>query len=688
VALEAGLRWPPEYVPAHRLYQELHRASHRGHVVWERYRDERRRHPDSARAVYLFGRLLPEADAQEAAFRRTIRLDPSLSWGHHGLATLDRLAGRLDDAREGYRRAMALAPGQMDHALGLAETEREAGDVEAAAAAARKASEIDPTDPRPWALLARLRELDGDARGALGLARRAYGLAPESGGYRRAWRTLVLAHGGEKELRAALRIEGERLRSGEDAERRADAGLYRIRLGDLEGGAADLRRALDGGADRGEVARPLRLALVRLGRYAEALRVDEAVAPRELRRAPGNVLGPLWRALEETVARRGATRVELGEAMAAVGWLEEAAAVYRRALVERPDDEAARRGLGRVLAMLELLGRLRLGLARGYRDGGDGDLDAFLEEAEGWVARLGFEGRPSKAARRVYPFLGELVDGRPGRSDLHDLLLRYGHGLVLGQRSGRPVEGLLGEAVAVELDRRVRLLSTEVVYDRLVLAHVRVGTRRTADGSRDYSGAALEGFSVLNLDEIRERPYGGRLDEPVPVWRPSDPADRASIHWPGGLPDRLARDLPTETRAVRLDVVLKHEEGHLLDAARYLPVLRNPFEGLGLLTRSGFSPSEIEAWLEGNAQLVAMAEAREPRAALHGLVALGIRRDAAPPHSRGYHDVLRELVARVGDDPGRYGLDPEKNLLQQLHLLGDEDLRKLARSILEERGLR
>jgi hypothetical protein len=330
-------------------------------------------------------------------------------------------------------------------------------------------------------------------------------------------------------------------------------------------------------------------------------------------------------------------------------------------------------------------------MRRGYRKdtGGTGDLDDALSDAAAWMRRAGLAGDARRAARISYPFVGEIVDGRrPGASDLHDRLLECGLLLVLGQAVGHGPEALLGEAVTVERDARIDVLGRELVCDRLAVANVRVGSRYSAGGRGDLSGLALEGFYLVNLDEIAPGPYVGERRPVIPPWRPSDPEDRLSLDWPGGVLVRLGAHLPEDGLEVRRAMIARHEEGHLLDAARYLPISAHLWEGLRLVAGAGFSPERIQGRLEGDAQLVSLATAPQPRAALFTLVATGHRRDASPPHSRGYHEVLREMVEIIAERPDDFReIDPEANVLQQLDRLTEEQLRDLARILLARRGL-
>jgi Flp pilus assembly protein TadD len=696
--LRRSLTWRPPFIPAHRAYQELMRARGLGHVVYERYRAGARERPDSAAAQYLLGRLLGDLDRQERAFRRAIRLDDGLSWGHHGLGVVKRRRGRLEAARRCFLRARGRAPNEAEHAIALADLERVAGRLEEASRVARISVELDVASALAWSRLSQIEARRGLGPEALEAARRACVLTGEGRWHRAAFRRCVLALGSRDDVAAALEAQSVRLASGaEDSTRLVDVGLYRVRLGDLVGGVAALKKAETLGADVREIVGPWRRALVRLGRFGEALRVDGLAVPSDLRDGEGNLMAARWdhaRTCAAEADRRpgnvGARR-RLGEALLTLGWHEEAMDVLVAADTASRGASDVSRALGRALAVRSVVERFAVAMKRGYReDGGDGaGLDAALADVGRWMRRAGLEGDPTRARRTTYPFAGELVEGRrSGSSDLHDLLLEHGLLLILGQPAGHAPEALLGEAVSIEHDLRIEVLGQELICDRMIVANMLVGSSRSVGGAGDLSGLALEGFYLLNLDEITSWPFATPPKDPIPPWRPVEASDRDSLDWPGGVLGRLGAKLTDEAKDVRLDLIARHEEGHLLDAARYLPIGSHLWAGLRLVAGLGFSAKRVQGRLEGDAQLVALAAARHPHAALYALIASGHRRDSAPPHSLGYHIVLREMVHEIATHAAAHpAIDPEANILQQLDRLTGPEIRRLARTLLERRGL-
>jgi len=156
-----------------------------------------------------------------------------------------------------------------------------------------------------------------------------------------------------------------------------------------------------------------------------------------------------------------------------------------------------------------------------------------------------------------------------------------------------------------------------------------------------------------------------------------------------GLPDRPVTSVADPAGvagrlylAGKLDIareVLKHEEAHLVDADRHLPVMRHPFRNLGLAFKGGFSAAEILAILERNAQLTAIAEGPDPRLALATCcAALG----GGGAHANGYEQIVGAFVDEIHEQPERYPeIDTTRVIVQQLHRLPDGKIRDLARAV-------
>jgi hypothetical protein len=158
---------------------------------------------------------------------------------------------------------------------------------------------------------------------------------------------------------------------------------------------------------------------------------------------------------------------------------------------------------------------------------------------------------------------------------------------------------------------------------------------------------------------------------------------------PPGAP-RPAAGLISLEELVR--VTGMHEEAHLCDRARFLPISRHLVRVMGLLLSAGFSPSGVARELEYRAELVALASAEDPRVVLVAILASVEAGGTATPHAAGYRELLSDFVATLDRDlaahPERWPtLDPERTLIHQVHTLGPEDVRLVARLLAARRGL-
>jgi len=142
-----------------------------------------------------------------------------------------------------------------------------------------------------------------------------------------------------------------------------------------------------------------------------------------------------------------------------------------------------------------------------------------------------------------------------------------------------------------------------------------------------------------------------------------------------------------------IEVIRVHEEGHLIDRTRYLPLGRNPLRALGLALRKGFAPGAIERELERRAQLVALCALPDPRFALVDLLdAAEQSRASAGAHARAYTQLLGELLLEIDReierDPDTLpALDRERTFVHQLHRLTPEELRGLALEMARRQGV-
>ena len=135
-----------------------------------------------------------------------------------------------------------------------------------------------------------------------------------------------------------------------------------------------------------------------------------------------------------------------------------------------------------------------------------------------------------------------------------------------------------------------------------------------------------------------------------------------------------------------------HEEGHLCDRTRFLPIGTNLLGGLRLLSAGGFSPRGVMRELEERAQLVCLAQAPDPRVPLADILAAAEFGGSVTPHAGAYRELLEawlELLAElVAADPGAFpSLDRGHLLAHQLHWLGPEEVRAVSLELARRKGL-
>jgi hypothetical protein len=172
------------------------------------------------------------------------------------------------------------------------------------------------------------------------------------------------------------------------------------------------------------------------------------------------------------------------------------------------------------------------------------------------------------------------------------------------------------------------------------------------------------------------------------------------------LRDRLAqgrRLLPPDAEGPQADAGLVpldelvqltslHEEAHLCDRTRFLPLTRHLGAAFGLLLDAGFSPAGVARLLEYRAELTALCVAPEPRIVLASILSVAESGGGVTPHPAGYRDLLGDLVAlldrELADHPERWPqLDPDRLLVHQLHRIEPSQVRELGRLLARRKGL-
>ncbi len=138
--------------------------------------------------------------------------------------------------------------------------------------------------------------------------------------------------------------------------------------------------------------------------------------------------------------------------------------------------------------------------------------------------------------------------------------------------------------------------------------------------------------------------------------------------------------------------VARHEEGHLCDRTRFLPLTDHLGAALLLLLDTGLSPRAVQQRLEYRAHLTALCVAADPRLPLVEALDTAETTSDAMPHGAAYRQLLRDLVRRLDEgasrEPARWPqLDFGRTLVHQLHLLSAEELRALALELAQLEGL-
>ena len=139
--------------------------------------------------------------------------------------------------------------------------------------------------------------------------------------------------------------------------------------------------------------------------------------------------------------------------------------------------------------------------------------------------------------------------------------------------------------------------------------------------------------------------------------------------------------------------VAVHEQGHLCDRTRFLPLSDNLPKLLLFAARMSFSPSAIQEGLEYRAQLTAMCEVADPRLPLVELLdTLDTDGATSLPHPAAYgallSDLLELLDRKLENNPERWpALSPDHRLLHQLHRLRPDEVRFLALELARREGL-
>jgi len=448
---------------------------------------------------------------------------------------------------------------------------------------------------------------------------------------------------------------------------------------------------------------------------------------------------------------------ELGDALVAAGWFREARsaaaalAVFdleralglddsasaaqqlladlQRVAIERKSARASSRAEPQAPASLDaLLDAMAEVLARAnVLRGGETDVER-VKEALRASPRVSYGGMatilhpgPFHSRADEDSGLGAQGSAVPGLAAQLDGLGRFG---MFGKLLGDDVDGTILARVAAQPRAGEHLgvpWSGTVVWCEGADLRSRAGRL-----DAEISGAALHEGYWVDLESLRRerapwvdferRMWGtsgaGRIERALETrglevrassaLRAEVRRERRDISTLLGAADRLRLAVLRERRAagvpgLSIDELLEatavHEEAHLCDRTRFLPLQRNLGRIAALALRSGLSGEGVSRRLEYRAQLVALCCVSDPRVPL-----VSVLRSAegggneVTPHGDAYRELLVDLVglldAEVERDPAAWPeVAPERVLVQQFHRFSAETVRRIARELARREGL-
>lgn len=662
--VEKLLSQNPHYVDAQRLRQNL--LQERGRLGLVLHEAEQRVAAEpGAPALYLKGRVQGTNAGKRESFDAAVALDPEFFWGWFGLAFTLR-AEKAKVAKDLYRHLYERSGKEGRLADAYSAVLVAAGDTDAAVAVYQQLGIRNP------------------GRGALGVAR----LRLQSGRLAEVWPDLMDAvrhRSHDPGLAGLLGVLLARDQFGDKLEAVLDllrsdpvvldefARLHGGLLSRLFAKAGNPMGALSAVKDPA-VLRPADRILYR------KLLISSGDIPAflaDLRRGfepeflddAGNQVMARWRSLADGAWMESKDPLQtlesslaLTRSLTGVGYLEFAELIATRALLRH----ARLNGSARTKKLASLLFQERSGLRRelafqssvrrilqeAYRAHAGGKTlalgDVFEQLRRMSVEVLGRDvvGQPALFS---VPFVGVLVDALGPGLPAH--FARYNKHLVMGQRNGQAVEGMILTRLSL---RHVDPVAgfplpprcTEVVGEHRELQPLNQG---------DLAGIALLNHYVVDMDEVRL--WAGRIVERRRVARQDDLAllrdplpSQADALEPAGVEWRLALMSPVEDKDMSgavLDVIRWHERGHMVDFHRLLPVTSNVLRSLSLVMRNGWDALQVTAEMEGRAQLAALAMSPFTRLALAHTAGFLGGEDGGSPHAIGFRQMVLRLQERL-----------------------------------------
>jgi tetratricopeptide (TPR) repeat protein len=197
-----------------------------------------------------------------------------------------------------------------------------------------------------------------------------------------------------------------------------------------------------------------------------------------------------------------------------------------------------------------------------------------------------------------------------------------------------------------------------------------------AESERLATGALLNEAQRVRLAVLRDRVAITDPDQDIVFEGVDDGDGRNSVLGEMTLDELVA-------------VTCTHEEGHLCDRTRFLPVFAHKMACFALLLDCFFSPVRVGEELEYRAQLTCIAEVADPRIPLAQVLdSVEAGSAGITPHGGGYARLLQDLLQVLDQDASGYPeLDRGSTLAHQLHRLPPESVRRAALALAKRKGM-
>lgn len=675
-------------VDAQRLRQDVLRVRGRLGLLLRETEERLGDRPDDPVALYLRGRIVPSFVDKLDLFARAARIRPELFWSWLGLAFALRASEPMR-ALEVYRQLYESSDQDPLAAVAYAAALRQEGLNENAIEVYRRLRD------RP----------EAPGVGDLGLAE-TYLLENE---LRRAWRPLLRSLRMRPFDPGVKRVVGDIFNRGlspeqlsqlllrldqESIDHFASGGGARLlaSLFEKEGRTQTARSILENYGEQVETRRMWRQLLLNTGDLAGFLRALREDYPDQFLEDETNQVRGLWlQLLEGPWMEELDPLADVEMAVALVrdlldsGLIEEADTIAEMAL-RRHDSPELSRLLAKARQVVAFEGSLKRILYGGYLIGDRGsDLDELIEELRRESVEILGEDVVGQPEIYHVPMVGDLVN--PFGDGLGRWFARFNRHLILGQRSGRPVEGMLLTRLSVRELQSVPELPLPARCLEVVGEDREIRTLSGVSGG-DLAGVALLNHYVVDMDQVRAWAVNlqdrrriaaddglALMADPLP--QDVETLQPVDVHWRLTV---LAETPNEELVDAVLDMIRWHERAHLVDSFHFLPVESNLFRGIGLMLSNGFSALGIEAEMEARAEAAALALSPHTQLVLAHIAHFLEPQDSGSSHALGFHRLAEQMVQVLEED----GVAPELRQVSRWHLLDSERMREIGRRLLAD----